>query len=250
MPSPSLPPGGKERRQQSQRPTALWWVLGALALLAIGQAYFLAPAGRQISYSEFKGLVRGGQVAEVQVGDTIIHGTLKKADNGATSFTTTRIEDPKLVEELDAASVKYSGEIVSRWLPEIISWLLPFVLIFAAWSFFARRLGGAEGGVMSFARSKAKIYAEDDVKTTFQDVAGVDEAAQELREIVEFLKTPRKFTNLGGKIPKGVLLVGPPGTGKTLLARAGRRRSQGALLQPQWLRIRRNVRRRRRRARP
>ena len=116
--------------------------------------------------------------------------------------------------------MKYSGEIVSRWLPEIIGWVLPFVLIVAAWSFFARRLGGAEGGVMSFARSKAKIYAEDDVKTTFQDVAGVDEAAQELREIVEFLKTPRKFTNLGGKIPKGVLLVGPPGTGKTLLARA------------------------------
>ena len=116
--------------------------------------------------------------------------------------------------------MKYSGEIVSRWLPEIIGWVLPFVLIVAAWSFFARRLGGAEGGVMSFARSKAKIYAEDDVKTTFADVAGVDEAAQELREIVEFLKTPRKFTNLGGKIPKGVLLVGPPGTGKTLLARA------------------------------
>src|SRR6187401_3786955 len=219
MPSPSLPPG-KERRQQTSKPTALWWVLGVLTLLAIGQAYFLAPAGRQVSYSEFKELVRGGQVAEVAVGDTIIRGTLKKAENGATAFTTTRIEDPKLVEELDLAKVKYSGEIVSRWLPEIIGWLLPFVLIFAAWSFFARRLGGAEGGIMSFARSKAKIYAEDDVKTTFQDVAGVDEAAQELREIVEFLKTPRKFTNLGGKIPKGVLLVGPPGTGKTLLARA------------------------------
>jgi len=220
MPSPSLPPGGKERRQQTSKPTALWWVLGVLTLLAIGQAYFLAPAGRSVSYSEFKELVRGGQVAEVAVGDTIIRGTLKKAENGATAFTTTRIEDPKLVEELDLAKVKYSGEIVSRWLPEIIGWVLPFVLIVAAWSFFARRLGGAEGGVMSFARSKAKIYAEDDVKTTFADVAGVDEAAQELREIVEFLKTPRKFTNLGGKIPKGVLLVGPPGTGKTLLARA------------------------------
>jgi len=220
MPSPSLPPGGKERRQQTSKPTALWWVLGVLTLLAIGQAYFLAPAGRSVSYSEFKELVRSGQVAEVAVGDTIIRGTLKKAENGAAAFTTTRIEDPKLVEELDLAKVKYSGEIVSRWLPEIIGWVLPFVLIVAAWSFFARRLGGAEGGVMSFARSKAKIYAEDDVKTTFADVAGVDEAAQELREIVEFLKTPRKFTNLGGKIPKGVLLVGPPGTGKTLLARA------------------------------
>jgi cell division protease FtsH len=220
MPSPSLPPGGKERRQQPSKPTALWWVLGVLTLLAIGQAYFLAPAGRQISYSEFKNHVRAGAVAEVAVGDTIIHGTLKKSENGSTGFTTTRIEDPKLVEELDQAGVKYSGEIVSRWLPEILSWIFPFVLIIAAWSYFARRMGGAEGGVMSFARSRAKIYAEDDVKTTFADVAGVDEAAQELREIVEFLKNPRKFTNLGGKIPKGVLLVGPPGTGKTLLARA------------------------------
>src|SRR5687767_88225 len=221
MPSPSLPPGGKERRQQSTpKPTALWWVLGVLTLLAIGQAYFLAPAGRQISYSDFKNMVRGGQVAEVAVGDTIIHGTLKKAENGSTAFTTTRIEDPKLIEELDEANIKYSGEVVSRWLPEILGWVVPFVLLFAVWSFFFRRIGGAEGGVMSFARSKAKIYAEDDVKVSFADVAGVDEAAQELREIVEFLKQPKKYTSLGGKIPKGVLLVGPPGTGKTLLARA------------------------------
>ena len=221
MPSPSLPPGGKDRRQPTTpKPTALWWVLGVLTLLALGQAYFLAPTGKQISYSEFKTMVRGGQVAEVAVGDTMIHGTLKKAENGSTSFSTTRIEDPKLIEELEAASVKYSGEVVSRWLPEVLGWIVPFILLFAIWSFFFRRMGGAEGGVMSFARSRAKIYAEDDVKTTFQDVAGVDEAAQELREIVEFLKNPRKFTNLGGKIPKGVLLVGPPGTGKTLLARA------------------------------
>ena len=221
MPSPSLPPGGKERRQQpTPKPTALWWVLAALTLLAIGQAYFLAPAGRQISYSEFKSLVRGGQVAEVAVGETVVHGTLKKAEGGTTAFTTTRIEDPKLIDELDQHAVKYSGEVVSKWVPELMGWGVTIMLLIAAWSFFFRRLGGAEGGVMSFARSRAKIYAEDDVKTTFADVAGVDEATQELREIVEFLKNPRKFTNLGGKIPKGVLLVGPPGTGKTLLARA------------------------------
>src|SRR5918993_389428 len=100
MPSPSLPPGGKERRQQPSKPTALWWILGVLTLLAIGQAYFLAPAGRQVSYSEFKGMVRGGQVAEVAVGDTVIHGTLKKAEYGATAFSTTRVDDPKLVEDL------------------------------------------------------------------------------------------------------------------------------------------------------
>jgi cell division protease FtsH len=201
------------------RPTALWWVLGALFILAIGQAYLLTPSGRQIPYSEFKTLVRSDQVAEVTVGDTTIRGVLKKSD-GPPNFTTTRIDDPKLVEDLDAHGVKFAGEVVNRWLPEVLGWVVPILLLVALWSFFFRRMGGAEGGVMSFARSKAKIYAEDDVKVSFADVAGVDEAEEELREIVEFLKTPRKYTNLGGKIPKGVLLVGPPGTGKTLLARA------------------------------
>jgi cell division protease FtsH len=219
--SSPIPPGSsKDKRQASPRPTALWWVLGALLVLAIGQAFFLTPGGRQIPYSEFKALVRSGQVSEVAVGDTHIRGTLKKSDEGAGAFSTTRIEDPKLIDDLEQAGVKYSGELVSRWLPEILGWVIPILLLIGLWTFFFRRIGGAEGGVMSFARSKAKIFAEDDVKVSFQDVAGVDEAAQELREIVEFLKTPKKYTNLGGKIPKGVLLVGPPGTGKTLLARA------------------------------
>ena len=214
-----LPPGGKKGTVPS-RPTAIWWVLGALLLLALAQVYFLSPSGRQIPYSEFKSLVRSSQVAEVSVGETTIRGQLKKAEGAAAAFSTTRIEDPKLIEELDQYGVKYQGEVVSRWLPEVLSWLVPVLLIIALWTFFFRRIGGAEGGVMSFARSKAKIYAEDDVKVSFADVAGVDEAAQELREVVEFLKTPKKYTSLGGKIPKGVLLVGPPGTGKTLLARA------------------------------
>src|SRR6266511_2216066 len=215
-------PSGGNKRSTSARPTAIWWVLGALFILALGQAYLLSPGGRQVPYSDFKGLVRSGQVAEVTVGESTIHGQLKKAqgDKSGAAFTTTRVDDPKLAEELDAHGVKYSGEVVSRWLPEVLSWVVPLLILVALWSFFFRRIGGAEGGVMSFARSKAKIFAEDDVKVSFADVAGVDEAAQELREIVEFLKTPRKYTQLGGKIPKGVLLVGPPGTGKTLLARA------------------------------
>ena len=102
----------------------------------------------------------------------------------------------------------------------MIGWVIPLLFFVAIWGFFFRRMGGAEGGVMSFARSRAKIYADDEVKVRFSDVAGVDEAEEELKEIVEFLKNPRKYTNLGGRIPKGVLLVGPPGTGKTLLARA------------------------------
>jgi len=198
----------------------VWYVLGFLMLMALAQVWFLPPAGRQISYSEFKTAVRAAQVAEVTVGEQAIRGAFKADVNGSRNFNTARIEDPKLLEELDAAGVKYTGEQVSRWLPEVIGWVIPILLLFALWSFFVRRMSGAEGGVMSFARSKHRVFAEDDVKVSFADVAGVDEAEQELKEIVEFLKTPKKYTALGGRIPKGVLLVGPPGTGKTLLARA------------------------------
>jgi cell division protease FtsH len=109
---------------------------------------------------------------------------------------------------------------MNRWLPELLGWVIPLLFLVGIWGFFFRRMSGAEGGVMSFARSKAKIYADDEVKVRFLDVAGVEEAKDELKEIVEFLQNPKKYTNLGGRIPKGVLLVGPPGTGKTLLARA------------------------------
>ncbi len=200
---------------------SIWYILGFLLLMALAQAYFLTPGGRIVPYSEFKALVRAGQVEEVTVGDQTITGRLKSApDAKSAAFSTTRIEDPKLVEDLEQFKVRYKGEVVSRWLPDILGWVIPILLLVGVWSFFLRRVGGAEGGVMSFARSRAKIYADDDVKVSFTDVAGVDEAANELREIVEFLKNPRKYTNLGGRIPKGVLLVGPPGTGKTLLARA------------------------------
>ena len=199
---------------------AVWYVLGFLLLMALAQAWFLAPTGRQISYSEFKAAIRGGQVQEVVVGEQSIRGTYRRDVNGSRNFSTTRIEDPKLVEDLEASGVRYTGELISRWVPEVLGWVIPLLLLFAIWSFFFRRMGGAEGGVMSFARSKHRVFAEDDVKVSFADVAGVDEAEQELKEIVEFLRNPKKYTTLGGRIPKGVLLVGPPGTGKTLLARA------------------------------
>ncbi len=229
MPSPmnvrQRPGDRRGQRPLSTRPAStLWYGLGLmLVLLMAAQAYWFVPARKQIPYSEFKTLVKHGSVAEVVVGEQSIRGTLKTpAPDGKPSndFTTTRIEDPKLTEELDAQGVKYQGELVNRWLPDLLGWLLPIIFIVAIWGFFFRRMGSAEGGVMSFARSKAKIYADDEVKIRFSDVAGVDEAEEELKEIVEFLKTPKKYTNLGGRIPKGVLLVGPPGTGKTLLARA------------------------------
>src|SRR6188474_1908237 len=214
-------PGERKSFGTTGRPGgAVWYVLGFLMLMALAQVWYFNPGGKAISYSDFKQAVRAGQVSEVFVGEQTIHGKYKVARDGSDKFNANRIEDPKLLEELDAASVKYEGEFVSRWLPEILSWVIPILLLLAIWSFFFKRMGGAEGGVMSFARSKHRVFAEDDVKVSFADVAGVDEAEQELKEIVEFLKNPKKYTVLGGRIPKGVLLVGPPGTGKTLLARA------------------------------
>ena len=218
------PRGARPDRRPRGRPPsvpALWYAAGFLLLLAVVQGIFVATqSGGALPYSEFKALVRQGRVSDVVVGDTEIRGTLKGTEQGSSNFTTVRIEDPALVEDLEQRGVKYTGETPSRWMSELLGWVLPLLFLVVIWSFFFRRMGGAEGGVMSFARSRAKIYAESDVKVSFEDVAGVDEAEDELREIVEFLQNPKKYTSIGGRIPKGVLLVGPPGTGKTLLARA------------------------------
>jgi cell division protease FtsH len=199
----------------------MWYVLAVFLLLALGQAFYFSMAGGEtISYSDFKQRVRDGAVQEVVVSEDRVRGTMKGGPKGTHPFLAIRIEDPKLLEDLERAGVKFTGEAPNKWLAEIVGWIIPIIFLIALWSFFFRRMGGAEGGVMSFARSRAKIYADDDVKVRFGDVAGVDEAEDELREIVEFLKNPKKYTTIGGRIPKGVLLVGPPGTGKTLLARA------------------------------
>ena len=222
--TPLLNPRGGDRRgpgKAGSRPSpSLWYGLGLLLVLGLAQVYFLAPAGKTLPYSEFKTLLKNGEIAEVAVSGQTIHGTLKNETDKTKGFTTTRVEDPKLTEELEAKGVKYAGEQDNHWLPDLLGWIVPLLFFVGIWGFFFRRMSGAEGGVMSFARSRAKIYADDEVKVRFEDVAGVDEAREELKEIVEFLKTPKKYTNLGGRIPKGVLLVGPPGTGKTLLARA------------------------------
>src|SRR3954447_11225086 len=221
-------PSGRARRAGDRKlpprtgpGSAMWYVLAVFLLLALGQAFYFSMAGGEtISYSEFKQRVREGAVQEVVVSEDRVRGTMKGGPKGTHPFVAVRIEDPKLLEDLEKAGVKFTGEATNKWLAEIVGWIIPIIFLVALWSFFFRRMGGAEGGVMSFARSRAKIYADDDVKVRFGDVAGVDEAEDELREIVEFLKNPRKYTTIGGRIPKGVLLVGPPGTGKTLLARA------------------------------
>src|SRR3954470_9748962 len=224
MPAPKINPrgntrGGTPRPFPPRSGTALWYGLALLIVLGLVNMYYMVPAGRQLAYSEFKTLVQSGQIEEVLIGDQTLRGTLKQSagakDDKARQFPTTRVDDPKLAEELQAGGVKFSGESINRWLTDVLGWVPPLIFIVVLWGFFFRRMSGPEGGVMSFARSRAKIYADDEVKVKFSDVAGVDEARDELAEIVEFLKNPRKYTNLGGRIPKGVLLVGPPGTGKT-----------------------------------
>jgi len=191
------------------------------ALLLLANIFSAAlNQGQALQYSQFKDLLKQGRVSDVTIATEAIRGTYLDPEGRTTHFTTVKVDDPDLVKDLQAQKVRFEGERPARWLTELAGWIIPVILIILLYSFFFRRMSGAEGGIMSFARSRAKIYAEDDVKVSFADVAGVDEAAEELREIVEFLKTPKKYTSLGGRIPKGVLLVGPPGTGKTLLARA------------------------------
>jgi cell division protease FtsH len=189
-------------------------------LLLMGLQYMLAPSIDQISYSEFKAKVAAAEVESVLISEDMIHGEYKKDDKGEVkSFSTVRIEDPDLLKELEARSVKVAGKYESPFLSAIVSWVLPALVFVGIWAFFMRRMGPG-ANVMAFGKSRAKIYAEKETGVTFDDVAGADEAKQELQEIIQFLKTPDRFRALGGKLPKGVLLVGPPGTGKTLLARA------------------------------
>ena len=222
-PAPEVDRRGRPRgRPPARRPISPVWIgLGLfLLLLLFNIVTATLREGTTLDYSDFKSELEQGRVTEVVIGTDTIHGKYLDANNKETAFTVNKVDDPKLVEQLEAQKVKFHAEVQNRWLTDLLSWMLPLLVLVALWSFFVRRMGGAEGGIMSFARSRAKIYAEDDVKVSFADVAGVDEAENELREIVEFLKTPRKYTTIGGRIPKGVLLVGPPGTGKTLLARA------------------------------
>jgi len=190
---------------------------------------FVAPlfGPTDIPYSEFKAAVATGRVEEVSITPTVIHGRMKGTaapDKPAAKteqlFSTVRVEDPDLIRELERQHVKITGVIESTFLRDLLSWLVPAGLFLAVWLFLLRRMGQGQGGFLTVGRSKAKIYMEREVKVSFADVAGVEEAKEELKEVIEFLKTPEKFRRLGGRIPKGILLVGPPGTGKTLLAKA------------------------------
>ena len=202
---------------------SLWYVLLAvMAVILVHDFIHALNQPEELAYSQFKSLVAADKVAEVAVSTHVLTGKLKPDEQSKSGrlFTTVRVEDPDLVRELNQHGVTFTGVIESTFWRDLLSWVLPVALFAGIWFFIFRRLGQAQGGFMQVGQSKAKIYMEKDIKVTFADVAGVDEAKEELREVIEFLKTPEKFTKLGGKIPKGILLVGPPGTGKTLLARA------------------------------
>ena len=214
---PSGPPEPSKRRNTGSRPTPILIVMYLLVTALIIGLFVAFPVStaKSVSYSDFIQMVRASQIADVVIDEHRIHGTIKDKNQ---AFETTRIEDPRLLEELERHGVKFTGETETNWWSNVTGWLLPLVVLILLWNVVLRRMNPGQGA-MAFERSRAKIYAEDDVKVTFA-VAGIDEATEELREIVEFLQHPKKYTNLGGRIPKGVLLLGPPGTGKTLLARA------------------------------
>jgi len=187
---------------------------------------YAEPSATDLPYSTFKTLLAEKQVKNLVLTRDSIKGVLlpQKTGEKEKPFTVVRIEDSDLVKLLDSTGISYRGELSDNFLKDFfLAWILPLIILVVIWSFVFRKMSGAGGAgerFMSFGKSHAKIYGESDIKVTFADVAGVDEAKDELVEIIDFLQHPEKFTRLGGRIPKGVLLVGPPGTGKTLLSKA------------------------------
>jgi cell division protease FtsH len=200
---------------------SLGYVIAALVAVVWLQA-ILTPPAPPLSYSDFKHYLTDGTIERVVITDTLIQGSLRAeaaTPGQPKTFRTVKVDDPTLVQELQKHGVAFSGQYASPFLKTILVWMIPAALFIGLWFFIARRTQTGNG-LMAFGKSCAKVYIEKDTGVTFADVAGQDEAKEELQEIIEYLTNPQKFRLLGGKLPRGVLLVGLPGTGKTLLAKA------------------------------
>jgi cell division protease FtsH len=212
-----------------------YFLIVAIAML-VAQAVLSAPHAETVSYSEFKALVKKGKLSDLTLDRQTIRGTLatdglegllpkarveelRRSGGGTHQFVTVRVDDPGLVAELEAANIKFAGRVDNTWLSTLLSWILPAVVFVGVWAVLMRRFNPQQG-LMTIGKSKARVYVAHSTGVTFDDVAGIDEARGELMEIVDFLKNPDRYRRLGGRIPKGVLIVGAPGTGKTLLAKA------------------------------
>ncbi len=203
---------------------AVWYlIIAVLGVLFLRDIWVAKTQVETIPYSEFERALKAGEIKDIAISNDVIQGTYKQPQTGGhTRFFTIRV-DPRLASDLSQYDVRFTGVIENTFFRQVLGWVIPAVLFYLVWVFLARRMaqqGGLGGGLLSIGRSKAKVYMETDTRTTFDDVAGVDEAKDELKEVVGFLKDPQRYSRLGGRVPKGVLLVGPPGTGKTLLARA------------------------------
>jgi cell division protease FtsH len=202
----------------------LWyWIAAFLGVMWVHSLWTEMRTVEPLPYSEFQKHLKQNDIKDIVIGDKVIEGEfVKPLPDGRKRFVTTRVE-PELAAQLDQQGVQYRRVVENTLLRDVLSWILPAVIFFAIWMFLIRRFAdrqGLGGSFLSIGKSKAKVYVVTDTKTTFADVAGVDEAKDELKEVVEFLKNPQEYGRLGARVPKGVLLVGPPGTGKTLLAKA------------------------------